>query len=572
LAASLPVFLALGLGLSYIAAQRITSSAESASAANASTVSLVLADWVTERQNELAQVAISVRDHVDNPGVGPILQQLGPAYEDFNAIQLVDVGGKVTAFTKGEGDLGAGNRSWFAESLQQPTAQTIRRNGTALAWIVTAPILGDDKKTQGVVVGSVNISLLQPLLRQFDASGSMDGPGEVYLVDHDHYLLSSSDWPAAADSAALQSSGTLRLRDDSQAVVGALAGQQGSARVKDYNGHDVLAGYAPVKSLGWAVISAEDARLALSALTDQVRLAAVLIVGGAIFLLTFVVLFSRVTTRPIIDMARVASLVAGGDLSARVAPRGAGELRELGRVFNVMVWRLDGVMSRLSSAAGDLAATTQQQTAAATETAASMEELARTSASIADTIDLVAGQADETRTNLEQAQEDFRASGDRTLALARRVNEIKTILELIKEIADQTNLLALNAAIEAARAGEAGRGFAVVADEVRRLAERSKASAAEIARIVEGASAESNDTVMAMEKGAKQMEQGLAMMQQVADASAHVQMTTQQQRSATQQVVEAMEQITVGSRQISATAQQISELTLSAPGGEKAGA
>src|SRR4030081_436332 len=160
-----------------------------------------------------------------------------------------------------------------------------------------------------------------------------------------------------------------------------------------------------------------------------------------------------------------------------------------------------------------LAAATQEQTTAATATSASMEEVARTSASIADTVDRVAIQAGEAQTNLELAQTDLKASGDRTLALAGRVNEIERILELINDISDQTNLLALNAAIEAARAGDAGRGFAVVADEVRRLAERSKGAAGQIAKLVEGAQAQSSETVMALEKGVKQMERGLAMMQ-----------------------------------------------------------
>ena len=102
------------------------------------------------------------------------------------------------------------------------------------------------------------------------------------------------------------------------------------------------------------------------------------------------------------------------------------------------------------------------------------------------------------------------------MALAERVNEIGAILTLINEIADQTNLLALNAAIEAGRAGEGGRGSAVVAEEVRRLAERSKSSAAEIALITEGVHAETNATVMAMEKGAEQMQRGLALLEDVA--------------------------------------------------------
>ena len=213
--------------------------------------------------------------------------------------------------------------------------------------------------------------------------------------------------------------------------------------------------------------------------------------------------------------------------------------------------------TQLRSAADELAATTTEQSAAVTEASATTEELARASASIADTVEGVASQAAETRDNLEQAEEDIDASAARTVSLAEKVSEIGSILALINEIADQTNLLALNAAIEAARAGEGGRGFAVVADEVRRLAERSKASAAGIAEIVEGIQAETNATVMAMEKGAKQMQSGLALLSAVADGTAQVRLTTQQQRSATSQVVETMEQLSDTSRQVSATANQI---------------
>ena len=138
-----------------------------------------------------------------------------------------------------------------------------------------------------------------------------------------------------------------------------------------------------------------------------------------------------------------------------------------------------------------------------------------------------------------------------------RVSDIDALLDLINEIADQTNLLALNAAIEAARAGENGLGFAVVADEVRRLAERSKTSAGDIATIIDAVQGETNATVMAMEKGAKQMQRGLMLLEAVTDANAQVRLTTQQQRGATAQVVETMEQLTDASRQVSATAQQI---------------
>jgi methyl-accepting chemotaxis protein len=561
LAVSVPVMLALGIGLTYFAAQRISADADEAAAANATSAALRLTDWANERQRELAQLARSVSDQVNSPDIATELQNLGPVFPNFTVVELVNLDGVVTGTTNSIGDLGAAKAGWFATSLIKPTQQSIQRSGDGLNWIMTYPVIGSDTHVQGVLVGSLRISSLAPMLLEFDNT-TLDPTREVYLVDAQRLLLYSSNWHNLTDATAMLANGTLRTRDDSVAARQGVAGHSGTARITDYRNRDVLAGYAPVSMLGWGVISGTDATQALAAVNDETRIAATLVILGVLVIAIFAFYFARLETRPIVDLARAAGLVARGDLTRRVKPTGAREVFDLGQAFNAMVARLESVITDLGGAARELAATTQQQTAAATETSASMEELARTSISIASTIDLVAEQADETRSNLEQAQSDFAASGERTRALTGRVDEIKAILQLMREIADQTNLLALNAAIEAARAGDAGRGFAVVADEVRRLAERSKTSAADIARIVEGASEESHDTLLAMEKGARQMEQGLAMMQQVAEASGHVQMTTQQQRSATQQVVEAMEQITIGSRQIANTAQQISELAL----------
>jgi methyl-accepting chemotaxis protein len=232
-------------------------------------------------------------------------------------------------------------------------------------------------------------------------------------------------------------------------------------------------------------------------------------------------------------------------------------LRDIARPFHAAGVDIRSNADQLSAVVQRLAATTAEQSGGVAQTSATMEELVRAAASIADTVDQVATQAETTRHNLEQAEFDIRASGERTLALADRVGEVGVTIALINEIADQTNLLSLNAAIEAARAGEGGRGFAVVADEVRRLAERSKASAADVAKVIEAAQSESNATVANMEHSARQMQEGLSLLGEVADATARVRLTTQQQRSATEQVVVTMEQISSSSGQVSATAQQI---------------
>jgi methyl-accepting chemotaxis protein len=252
----------------------------------------------------------------------------------------------------------------------------------------------------------------------------------------------------------------------------------------------------------------------------------------------------------------------------RVVPGGSAETRLLGQRFNAVVEQLAGTKlqlrgevsesaARLSAVAEQLAGATMAQTTAATETSSSMEEVARGTVFIAETVSGIGRQAAEVSVKITSAQGELVAAEQGVHALTRKVGEIEDILALIDDIADQTNLLALNAAIEAARAGEAGRGFAVVADEVRRLAERSKAAAAQIAALVEAARGLSQTTVLAVETRGQQLAQWLAMMGAMAQARGLVATAIDEQRSAVEHAVDAIEQIALNSRSVAATAQKI---------------
>jgi methyl-accepting chemotaxis protein len=336
-----------------------------------------------------------------------------------------------------------------------------------------------------------------------------------------------------------------------------------------------IKGAAALKA--WRDASASVEPFIESEVTDNLGIAAartayvyeVMIVGGVVFLIALFLLGLlqfRLTLAPITRLARIATTLATGRSATIKSTNRRDEIGQLTSALAAWQESLGGAMFRLRGEVADsaatlavaaqkLAAATSEQTNAATATSASMKLLTESAGSIAETIDRM--KAEQTRESLELAQTDLRASGDRTLALAARVNEVEGILKVINGIADQTNLLALNAAIEAARAGDAGLGFAVVADEVRRLAERTKAAAGEIAKLVQGAQAQSSDTVLALEKGVTQMERGLVMMKEMAELSNQVQLSTHQQQTAAAQAMEAIERIVEGSRSVAITAQDI---------------
>jgi methyl-accepting chemotaxis protein len=556
---SIPISIVLGFMVSTWSSQSSIDQSKLRALTTAESTEVRITDWVGERQAELRTIAHSLIGHVSDPALNARLLDVAPLHPSFDRMQVSDANGDVVASTQ------PGN------SFPVTTVETLgplEVTGSDIQWILTAPIIAADGKPQGVLGADLMTSEIGRLINPYGTDAATGHDQEIHLINQQHLLLYSSDWGVLPNGKALLAKGSLSITTDTAIFNQAITSGGGSTEMTDYRHHQVLAGFEPIPSLRWLVVASIDRSSALAPVQLQELKTSLVQALSTLLLIVFAVLLAILSTRPIVALSRAAASVAAGDLSPRVTLRGGGEVRQLGDTFNAMLERLAGVLFRLrgevaesatklSAVAEELASATVEQTTAATATSANMEEVARSSASIADSVDRVAIQASEAQANLELAQTDLRASGDRTLALAGRVNEIEGILELINDIADQTNLLALNAAIEAARAGDAGRGFAVVADEVRRLAERSKAAAAQIAKLVEGAQAQSSQTIMALEKGVKQMERGLVMMKAMTELSGQVQLASQQQRASNEQVVMAIERIAEGSRSVAITAQEI---------------
>ncbi len=320
------------------------------------------------------------------------------------------------------------------------------------------------------------------------------------------------------------------------------------------------------------VMYAEQASANQSRVKWAVTLLAIVI---AVAFLTIYMFLNKGIIAPLKDMLHIIHGMAAGDLTKRVDAKSKNELGELGRMLNKSMddmgssitsvnsvnQSLNGIASNMCAAAQEMEQGLRQQLDEVSLAATAVTEMNSTVQEMAQNTNRASQSTEEAKQTAQEGQEVV-GNAIRTITqLANEVkgateviqrveadsNNINMILDTIRDIADQTNLLALNAAIEAARAGEHGRGFAVVADEVRSLASRTQESTGEIQAMIERLQKQTQEAVLTMDKGSKTAEESV---NQAADAN-----------TALQSIVEGVEVISEMNIQIATAAEELANTT-----------
>jgi methyl-accepting chemotaxis protein len=322
---------------------------------------------------------------------------------------------------------------------------------------------------------------------------------------------------------------------------------------------------------------------------------------GFVLSLLFAAVISFVIARGVVRPIKMVNAAlqdiaeGDGDLTKRLPVEGKDEVAALCKIFNRFVDKLHDSMAKVASTTASLAVAAEQlsanttqlsksgheQAQQATQAAAAVEQMSATVTEMAKNAQGVASTAQEANkaaghghkivagsiSGMTRLAETVRASADRIQSLGHRSDQIGEIVKVIEDIADQTNLLALNAAIEAARAGEQGRGFAVVADEVRKLAERTTKATKEIADTIRTIQGETTMAVQSMETGTHEAQEGVALVNTAGERLSEIVGAVQSVTGMVQQIAAAIEQQSTATEQIAGNIETVAMVSKRSEGG-----
>ncbi|MBB1422053.1 methyl-accepting chemotaxis protein [Pseudoalteromonas sp. SG43-7] len=480
-------------------------------------------DWMYDRRQAVIKLSKVIADH---PEVKPYI--LLDQVKESLGFSLVYYGNEQGEMYRNDPNLNPPNydprvRSWYKGALEE--------NGSFLAapfvsastqeYVVT---LSEPVRKEGEIVGAVGANLTLAQLTKYINALDVPGDGYAIIVDKSDQVVAHPDTKKQSTKAsALDKSFTGQLLEK-------LVTKHTLEEMTLDNRERLIFAQA-IPNSSWSIILVMDKDTLFAPVRSQLITQVIISTAMLIFVLFIISFLLKIMLKNLSSITQNLDAIANGngDLTVRLEVNSGDEIGQLASSFNRFVEQLHGIISRLSDAstillseAGDVSTATNKQNdrlqrhqseihmvaTAVTEMAAATKEIAANAEQTAQSSQNCVSVTEQGRFGVEQSQKSTKILADEVEKaseiirdLNKHAQEITSILSTISGISEQTNLLALNAAIEAARAGEQGRGFAVVADEVRVLSQRTYTSTQEIQGMIESLQSAALKAVDATDKG-----------------------------------------------------------------------